>query len=233
MPGAQTKAPPLASPERPISLTSPIADLSSTGDALPHFVDVDYIDSSAVARISKFRSGVGHDYSDDFETCRSMKHYFQPREGIDAAAIPITAPVSGTVVEVREEWAGTQVAIQAQDQPGFTLMIFHITPARPLAAGDRVTAGERLGTHVGDQTMSDIAVRLETPDGMRLVSYFEVMTDRLFTAYRARGLRTRADAAIPRAARDRRPLRCTGERFEGTTSAADWVDLAPSQPAAP
>lgn len=234
MPGARTMPSPLVSPELsplPPLLTSPEQPVApfppplGFGDAPPRFVDVDYIDASAIARISMFRSGVGHDYSDDFETCRSMKHYFQPREGVDAAAIPITAPVSGTVVEVREEWAGTQVAILPQDRPGITLVIFHIAPVRPLAVGDRVTAGERLGSHVGDQTMSDIAVRMATPGGMRLVSYFEVMTDRLFATYQARGLRARADAAIPRSERDQRPLRCAGERFGEAESAADWVDL--------
>ncbi len=194
-------------------------------EPIPRFVEVDYIDAAAIARISKFRSGVGHDYADDFERCRSMKHYFQPRDGVDAASIPITAPVGGTVAEVRPEWAGTQLAIRADAQPDFTLVLFHIAPAHPFAAGDRVAAGERLGTHIGDQTMSDIAVRRATPEGMRLVSYFDVMTDRLFATYQARGLRQRADAVIPRAERDGQPLRCDGERFVGGEPAGDWVEL--------
>jgi len=193
--------------------------------AVPRFVDVDYIEGGAIARISKFRSGIGHAYVDDFETCRSMKHYFQPREGVDAASIPIASPVSGTIVEVRPEWAGTQVAIRSEAYPDYTLVIFHVAPARPLAAGDRVAAGERLGTHIGAQTMSDIAVRWATPEGMRLVSYFDVMTDRLFATYQARGLGERANAVLSRAERDRRPLRCDGERFVDGEAAGDWVEL--------
>ena len=41
---------------------------------IPQFVDVNYIELEKISKISKFRSGMGHDYSDDFESCRSMKH---------------------------------------------------------------------------------------------------------------------------------------------------------------
>jgi hypothetical protein len=46
---------------------------------LPHFVTSQYLDLDAIYRISRFRSGEGHTYVDQFESCRSMKHYFDPR----------------------------------------------------------------------------------------------------------------------------------------------------------
>lgn len=49
---------------------------------LPKFVQADWIDLPRIGTISKFRSGVGHDFSDHNkpkgEHCRSMKHYFSP-----------------------------------------------------------------------------------------------------------------------------------------------------------
>lgn len=48
-------------------------DVDSNG--IPRFVQTDYIELAKIDRISRFRSGEGHDYSDNFESCRSMKHY--------------------------------------------------------------------------------------------------------------------------------------------------------------
>jgi len=202
-----------------------------TGSTIPRFVDINYVDLSAIARISKFRSAVGHDYADDFETCRSMKHYFEPRADVDWSDVAIVSPVDGTIAETREEWAGTQIAIASHLHPEITFVVFHVQPADGIAAGARVTAGQPLGTHVGPQTMSDIAVRIETAGGTRLVSYFEVMSDALFEAYRARGIRSRADLILSRAERDVDPLRCRGQEFVAPSGAADdWVPLNPRGP---
>lgn len=64
-----------------------------------------------------------------------------------------------------------------------------------LNVGASVTAGQQIGTHVGDQTWSDIAVW----EGDRLLSYFEVMTDAVFPAYRARGIEPATTSSSPEA----------------------------------
>lgn len=194
-------------------------------DPVPRFVDAPFIDIDAIARISKFRSGVGHDYGDDFEHCRSMKHYFEPRADVDWSTVAIAAPMDGTVDELREEWAGTQVAIRADAAPDYTVVIFHVRLDPPLVIGDRVAAGQRLGTHIGSQTMSDIAIRRQMAGGMRLVSYFDVMSDEVLETFRERGLTARADAIIGRAERDGRPLHCAGDRFVDPASDVDWAVL--------
>ena len=56
--------------------TDDFYDIDAKG--IPQFAGVDYIELAKISRISKFRSGIGHDYSDDFEQCRSMKHYYMP-----------------------------------------------------------------------------------------------------------------------------------------------------------
>ena len=63
-------------------------------DEFPKFVKVNYIELDKIARISKFRSGAGHDYSDDFESCCSMKHYYAPYDSLVWNDIKIYSPVS-------------------------------------------------------------------------------------------------------------------------------------------
>jgi hypothetical protein len=190
------------------------------------FVDTDYIDLEAIAAISRFRSAAGHSYTDGAETCRSMKHYFRPKEDVDSAAIRISAPVTGTVVTTRAEAMGLQLAIRPDAQPAYRFIIFHLRPARELAEGTRVMAGETLGRHIGPETWSDVAVGVDTPSGYRLVSWFDVITERLLDGYRARGLASRSAAIISRAERDADPLACAaGERFLSAGHLSDWVTL--------
>lgn len=200
-----------------------IYDIESNG--IPQFVDADYIELGKIYRISKLRSGIGHDYSDDFEYCRSMKHYFQPKTSVNWSAVKIFSPVSGTVFQVDEGWAGTQVRIRSEEYPAFYFILFHVNLNNSLEIDDQVVAGQELGTHIGSQTMSDIAVGVNTSDGWKLVSYFNVMADSIFQGYQARGLTSRNDVIISQAARDADPLTCEGEDFNNTGNLQNWVIL--------
>ncbi len=195
------------------------------GKGIPQFVEADYIELAKIARLSRFRSGEGHDYSDDFESCRSMKHYFEPAGAVDWAGVRIHSPVAGTVDRLEQEWAGTQVRIQSREFPAFYFIVFHVKLGKPLTVGESLAAGQVLGTHVGNETTSDIAVGVNTPKGWKLVSYFEVMADALFDRYRLRGLSARSDAIISKEARDNQPLACTGETFQSPGTIANWVPL--------
>jgi len=174
----------------------------------------DYIELGRISAISRFRSGVGHDYSDVFESCRSMKHYYFPRE----YPVRIFSPVDGVVDYVRDGGRGMQIGIGSGDR---VFVLFHVALSIPLAAGDSVTAGQELGTHIGSDTYSDIAVREDD----RYLSFFEVMDDTVFAAYQARGVASRTAMIITRAERDADPLSCSGETFASTGSIENWVDL--------
>ncbi len=192
---------------------------------IPHFVGTGYIELDKIGRISKFRSSVGHDYHDDFEQCRSMKHYFEPKSSVDWSGIKLVAPVSGTVSRMFEEWAGTQVQIQSKKYPTIFFIIFHIHLAAPLQVGDTLTAGQLLGTHIGSQTMSDMAVGVTTDKGWELVSYFDVLNDSLFQQYQSRGITKRSDMIITKEMRDADTLKCAGDAFLGSGAIEDWVVL--------
>jgi hypothetical protein len=192
---------------------------------IPHFVGTEYIELNKIGRISKFRSSEGHDYHDDFEQCRSMKHYFEPKSSVDWSGIKLVAPVSGTVSRMFEEWAGTQVQIQSKKYPSIFFIIFHIHLAAPLQVGDTLTAGQLLGTHIGSQTMSDMAVGVSTDKGWELVSYFDVLNDSLFQQYQSRGVTKRSDMIITKEMRNADTLKCAGDVFLGSGAIENWVVL--------
>lgn len=199
-------------------------DLDARG--VPKFIGRDYVNLTTIARISRFRSGIGHDYSDDVERCRSMKHYFQPRGDVDWSTVSIFAPVAGKVIELRSETTfGTQLQIVPNEQPALTLIIFHVRPEAALVNGSAVSVGQRLGTHIGSQTMSDIAIRVQTPRGARFVSYFDAMSDSLFQRYAARGVSSRSALIVTASERDANPLSCVGEQFQGQGALPNWIDL--------
>lgn len=185
----------------------------------PKFVKTDYIDLNKVTQISKYRSYVGHNYSDltqfgnadairipfkAIETCVSMKHYYSPPD----VNTVIRAPVSGVISRVFEEELGTQIHITSDVQPAFTFSIFHINTLKPAVVGDRVEEGQVLGTHYSQQTFSDIAVAVHTPTGYHLISYFETLTDEAFAPYQARGIATRESMIIPREVTDANRATC-------------------------
>ncbi len=201
-------------------------DVDANG--IPRFVYADYIDLAKIYLISKFRSGIGHSYSDDFESCRSMKHYFQPKASIDWSKVKIFSPVDGTVTRVTEDEAGAQVRIKSKEYPAFFFIIFHVNLLNPLSVDDEVTEGQMLGTHIGVQTMSDIAVGVNTPGGWKLLSYFEVIADVVFQNYKARGVNSRNAVIISKQARDVDPLTCSGEDFVNSGNLVNWVILSTS-----
>ena len=203
---------------------SDIWDIDKNG--IPKFVDTEYIELGKIYRISKFRSSVGHDYSDAFEECRSMKHYFEPKSDVDWSTIKIYSPVTGKITRVDQEWAGTKLEIVSEERPAFRFSVFHIITAKEYKVDDSVISGEQLGTHAGNQTMSDIAVLVNDPTRQgRMISYFDVMTDALFDAYVDRGAATREDFIISKTLRDANPLTCNGDVFTPGDQLENWFTL--------
>lgn len=195
-------------------------------DGIPAFVEDDFIEVEKIQRISRFRSGEGHDYSDAFESCRSMKHYFVPKANLDWSTVVIRSPVEGKITRAEQEWAGTKYEIQSHDHPAFRFVIFHVAPSALLVPGERVAAGQVLGQHIGQQTYSDVAVIVNDPTHQgRMVSYFETATDAVFATYAQRGVESRQALIITRAERDAGPLTCSGDTFADGGSLPNWVEL--------
>jgi hypothetical protein len=206
-------------------------DVDANG--IPQFASTDVIELLKISELSKFRSGAGHDYSDDFESCRSMKHYFTPQSTVDKLSVMIFSPINGTVIGTMHERAedltskGIMVGIQSDDYPAFHFIIFHIDLIKDLNVGDKIAAGQLLGypPDYDNVTIADTAVGVNTPGGYKLISYFDVMTDSLFRDYALRGLNSREDAIITKDERDADPLTCDGETFADGGNLENWVVL--------
>lgn len=192
----------------------------------PKFVRTNYIELEKIHRISKFRSSVGHDYSDVFEDCSSMKHYFEPKIDVDWSTVKIYAPVTGTITMVLEESTGTQIEIVSDELPAFRFVIFHVYLLSELQVSDKVVEGGELGTHFSSQTMSDIAVIVNDPTKQgRMISFFDVINEAVFHEYANRGVNARTDMIIPKSARDEDPLYCNAETFTTPGTIENWKEL--------
>ena len=214
---------------------SAIHDFVNYEDTVPQFVESNYLDLNKIDKISKFRSGMGHDYSDDFESCRSMKHYFNPNVE-DYSLIEIFSPIDGIVVSMIES-NGIRINIKSSEYPEYQFIIFHIDPVLDLEVGNAVSAGEKIGNHINNSTISDIAVRRHVlHEGIfknQLLSFFEVMTDEHFNAnYLGTEIISRSDLIISLTERDANPLNCEGEEFFGEMHAdggygsiSNWAQL--------
>jgi hypothetical protein len=211
---------------------------------VPDFIESDFTQLDKIEKISKFRSGFGHSYTDGTELCRSMKHYFMPfTDFLDNNTVAIYSPCNGTITSVSNDGHGAStgltnkvIQIRPDDQPAFICEIFHCDlVSEAIKTGKEVQAGELLGharlyyDDLNEYANSfDIALWVQTPSGMRLISYFEAITDDLFELYISRGAYTREDFIISKEARDADPNQCDGERFLTSGTLENWVVLNPT-----
>ena len=210
-------------------------------DRLPKFIQADFIELDKIESISLFRSGVGHDSTEVpsiGETCRSKKHYFSPtmearggweadraRKALDQAGEPIPppddqlaakvySPVDGVVTTVAPTHWGLEIAIRPDSNPEFRIRISHVFAYPDIKEGMSVAAGRRIAF-----TANSTDMLIEWNGGsdsnaqVYLVSYFAVMPDSIFEAYRSRGVTSREQLVVSREWRDAHPFKCVGTEF--------------------
>ncbi|MBS3068283.1 hypothetical protein J4450_06260 [Candidatus Micrarchaeota archaeon] len=215
---------------------TPKFDLSK--NAPPKFVKNNFIELDRIAKISKFRSGYGHDYSlGTGEKCRSMKHYFWPKGGEPGkphdsswTSIKYYSPVDGVIknVEYTETTYGKEAkfSIQSSEQPAFRFIFFHVNLLSSFKEGSKVSAGQHIGTIADENSHGEIAVEVVTTSGRGLVSFFDVMDDSLFENYKKKGIKIRSDSIISKEQRDAKPLVCDYStpdgRFTGASGVSDF-----------
>jgi len=221
---------------------TPFGEIMSVSDInnLPKFVKNDFVNLNMIDKISKFRSGAGHDFSDGFESNRSMKHYYNPYVKYcgDDHTVKVFSPVDGVISTIWKEEDGRkndwQIHIVPTGYSYVTIRLFHINTHAKV--GDYVRAGQFLGfanmsptpmdsAHGATYSPSfDIAVEVVTRNGVHLVSYFEIMTDSLFSTYQTRGLTDRSELIISKEWRDTHPVDWNNPQE------SDWVVLSPVIP---
>ncbi len=198
----------------------------------PQFIQADFIDLSKIFAVSKYRSGSGHDFSKGSgESCRSMKHYFNPQESAEKEVawnanngippmpdgkndIAIYSPVDGKITKVAEEQTpiGVQVYIRPDSYPDATVRLFHIYLDDGVGKNSIVKAGQKIG-NISRYASTDIAINTGSFMKPSFFSYFALMPDGVFANYQARGVKSRDDLILTKEYRDAHPLECKGEQF--------------------
>ncbi len=204
----------------------------------PQFITANWIELDKIHSISKFRSQAGHDYSDIYESGRSLKHYFQPYDkyGFTNNNISIFSPVDGILVDawlesrsVPGQIDGWHLVIQPLFTSIYSIHLFHINLEPGIFIGRILKAGEKVGYAYlisdiaqGNSSNIDIAVECVIPIfGVRRISFFDVMNDDVFNLYKARGVSSRSDLIIPKE---------TADLYVGWEQdyARDWFVLSPA-----
>lgn len=204
------------------------ADINS--DNPPKFIQADFVELDKVFMVSKFRSGMGHDFSvGSGETCRSMKHYFtsidanQPDYktlgGGDKTKFPmptmdkdvkIFSPVDGTLKSTNFDDVAYDHELQVTPDayPGVTIRLMHVQNAPGITEG-KVKAGQLIGLVLANQSF-DLAIESQGSGKNKtgFISYFAALPDEIFAKYQARGVASRDDLIITKEFRDAHPFSC-------------------------
>lgn len=193
---------------------------------LPKFVKFNQIAVDELDEITKFRSGAGHSYTDTYEDCSSMKHYFitTNKEG-GIKEVPIYSPVDGRItVSLWDNQDGTQVWIKPDGYPQFTVVLFHVSKLDGTPWFSRVKAGQQIGWQKTNG--NDVAVMQAGPFGWRFRSVFQVMDDEAFAEYAKYGITDRGQMIISKEARDTSPFKCRGQAFtHGNRLPEDFIPI--------
>lgn len=214
----------------------------------PKFIVANFVDPSKIYLITKFRSGVGHDFSTNSgETCRSMKHYLSaldpaapdykiegngeksamptPVQGVD---VPIYSPVDGVVsIEVGDGIPINQaVDIVPNNYKMFTIRLMHVFPIKGLKVGQNVKAGQQVGLVLRNQTFDfDIETMVNDPKyKSRYISVFMAMTDNVFAQWQKRGAPAREKFVLSKASVDANPWKCAVDSSQKAGDALFAVD---------
>ena len=196
---------------------------------VPQYVNEDWIELDKIAKIGKYRSTIGHGYPGDGNPT-SDKHYFYPKSsyGYSNDTIRVYSPVNTKVTKIVWEQhqlsdgtiRGKQIHIQSIEHPSITFVLFHINiEPTGLQINQELIAGQWIGyCDCREGASNDIAIHR----GTGTISWFEVITDSLFSAYNSRGITNRSlmiktDAQVAESATN-------GYNFSNSDP-ADWIDL--------
>ncbi len=208
---------------------------------LPKIVHHNFIELNKISKISKFRSGYGHDFSSgDNETnsCRSMKHYLMIK-GLDDEfwsryhkgkitkrdwpVVKYFAPVSGIIIDMHSSKnmfgeEEKQFILKPNKYPNILFGFFHVIIQKNITIGSEIYPGEFLGT-ISAGNDGEIAVTINPNSNNQLVSFFRLTDDKVFSDYQKRGITSKKELIISEKERNKNPLICENnweKRFIGS-----------------
>jgi len=219
---------------------TPHYDIESEG--IPKFINTDFVELDKIECIKRFRSGFGSDNSDIFEDCREMNNLFYAfNEYRVEKELKIFSPINGTIMGIYQiesnvsgTWQGVEedlftiIWIQSHEYPAFTIRLGWLD-IRDMGVkyGTRLSAGQHIGYgcmkyngKVTGAPVVEASISINTLNGVKKVSYFDVITDDVFQNYKNRGVPSRDDFIISKEERDAHPLNCIDETKGPET---DWI----------
>ena len=198
----------------------------------PKIATSNFIDLDSVIKITKLRSAYGHDYTfgdeehdPDFNSCRSMKHYFdsytysqkttQAYGDYDTKGnMRYYSPVAGELRDImtNEFMLGQteyQFTIISDEISNMNFSFMHVDLLEDLRKGASVEAGQHIGYVGRPYGQAEIVTWLMLGDGkVKYISFFDVMSDEIFSEYEDRGVGSRAQMTISREEREANPISC-------------------------
>tara|TARA_B100001123_G_C15341920_1_gene1035340 strand:- start:3043 stop:4182 length:1140 start_codon:yes stop_codon:yes gene_type:complete len=212
---------------------------------IPQIASFNFSELDKFSRMSKLRSGVGHDYSfpslefdPDGLNCRSMKHYFIPNgvpydnasyattpHTFDWSLIKFFAPADGVIQDVEyiltPDGEEAQFSIQSSHYPGYYFNFLHLRLLPGLGLGSSVKAGQQIGTLINDENWGEIGVQVRVSSKESyFISFLQVVTDEVFELYKVRKVTSPLDVIVSKEQRDSNPLSCGGD----APPAARWFE---------
>jgi len=209
-----------------------VYDIDSKGT--PKFIDNDFVESEKIEYVKRFRSGLGMECSDDFESCRCMTHLFVPfeRHMLDRY-VKVFSPVDGFISSIHQltvekpDGSGgyvekdllVRVGIRPSDFPAFSIIVDCIDIRDTnTSIGKKVSAGGHIGYVCVNYPWTltkvpgpQITIEVNTPKGLMKLSYFDVITDNVFNNYKTRGANSPEEFIIHKEERDSDPLTCVDD----------------------
>ena len=201
-------------------------------------IQANFVNPDDLARISRFRSCCGHDYSTAGEKKRSMKHYLHPDNAVFGPRndeVPIYAPFDGEIQALGEEQhylpcfgehQGQQIHVVSRARPGVYVKMFHTNPVAKgvVRAGDLIGYADVRGCDFDDpsqvaQNAHSFDISLE--GAFAIYSPFEFMTQEVADEWIARGIPDIADLIVSRDERDADPCPDFGQ----AACEPDMIDL--------
>ena len=102
-----------------------------------------------------------------------------------------------------------QFIIESKEHPEIAISFFHVITKPEIKRGYAVKEGDYLGT-ISQGNSGEIAVstNFNKPQEEQLISFFNIISDKVFAEYKARGITNRSELIITKEERDSNPLIC-------------------------
>ena len=206
----------------------------------PRIAVNNFIDLEPFIGITKLRAAYGHDYSlgdeehdPEYKSCRSMKHYLDAYSYAQRTSgnfgsyntsgnVKYYAPADGELRDIiTNEFSPGEIeyqfTIMSGEYPNLLFTFMHVDLLEELRNGASVTAGQHIGYVIRPHGQGEIVtwVSLDAGKNIKNISFFDVMSDEVFSKYQSRGIVDREQMTITREYRDSNPKPCHSDNMGG------------------